>query len=170
MLNKPVHCEGWAALKFTNSHKCIFLLAIFWAFQWWNLNCIVLLFYGTLDYSATCFWFDPPFFLLAVVSALLEFEGEGMTSPCCNIYTVASILALSPGFVLIRTRHNTVNGRQEFRWGMSNPRTVSGPSAGKQLHLKSVVMESNGLVKAALTQHSHLTRSGQVGGKKSSAL
>ena len=36
----------------------------------------MLLFCGTPDTSATCFGFGLPFLLLAVVSTLIEFEGE----------------------------------------------------------------------------------------------
>lgn len=138
-----------------------------------NLSLIVLLFCGTPDTSATCFGFGLPFLLLAVVSTLIEFEGEWHEKLKLEYLHFSFHFGYFAIVCFNRSLRESSILFEVFLTGHVKSKECqrSGHSVNTLLCLKPVVMESNGLVKAVPTHTDrHLTRSGRGGGQKWSAL
>lgn len=116
----------------------------------------MLLFCGAPDTSATWFWFELPFFFLAVVSILIEFEGRGHEKH--KLEYLHCSFHFGPFAVVCFNKNLTECSVlfQEFLWDLSNPRSVSGHSFDMLLSLKSTQLrvassDLNGLVKTVVT-------------------
>lgn len=146
-------CKDWAAFSIANSQTCTFpspcnFFGKFDGVIWALLSCF------SVEHQIPAqpgLGFDCHFSCWQLFAHGLNFEGEwheklNMEHLHCSFHF---------GYFAIVCFNKSLREcsilSEEFRWGMSNPRSVSGQSVNTLLCLKPVDMESNGLVKAVPT-------------------